>query len=276
MAEVARYRQENAMGRLDGKVAVVTGAGSGLGRAITLRYLSEGARVLAADINEDGARETQRLAGEAGGDVGDRVVIRALDVTDEAAVAAGVAEAVTRWGRLDVMVANAGIGSPAPIAQLELSEWERVLKVDLTGVFLCAKHAFRALRQNAEGGVILAMASVAGLEGTPGLGAYGPSKAGVIQLIKTLALEGARFNIRANAICPVWIDTPMVRAFVSFMPGGPEQGMERLRASVPLGRVGAPEDVAAVAAFLASADAGFISGIAVPVDGAHTAGFLNG
>lgn len=264
------------MGKLDGKTAVVTGAGSGLGRAMTLRYISEGAHVLAADIIEDGLRETARLVAEIGADAAERLATRALDVTDETAVAATVEDTQTRWGSLDIMVANAGIGAPAPIALLDLVDWERVLRVDLTGVFLCAKHAFRALTTNGRGGVILAMASVAGLEGAAGLGAYGPSKAGVIQLMKTVALEGARYNIRANAICPIWINTPMVQKFVAGMPAGPEAGMERLRQSVPIGRVGAPEDVAAVAAFLASDEASFLTGMAFPVDGGHTAGSLFG
>ncbi len=256
------------MTRLDGKVAIVTGGGSGLGRAITLRYASEGARVIAADINEAGAQETVRLAREAGAEA-NQVVARALDVTDERACAAAVDATMAQCGKLDLMIANAGIGTFGPIATLDLADWRRVLEVNLTGVFLCAKYAFRAMQDN--GGVILAMASVAGMEGTPNLGAYGPSKAAVIQLVKTLALEGARYNIRANAICPVWTDTPLVEALVAGSADR-QRARERLARMVPLGRLGQPEDVAAVAAFLASDDAAFLTGIAMPVDGGHTAG----
>ena len=254
------------MSRLEGTVAIITGGGSGLGRAITLRYASEGAQVIAADINLSGAEETARLAREQGAGEG-QVVARALDVTDEQACADLVAEVTRDWGKLDVMVANAGIGTWGPIATLALTDWQRVVDVNLTGVFLCAKHAFTAMKEH--GGIILATASVAGMEGTPNLGAYGPTKAAVIQLVKTLALEGARYNIRANALCPVWATTPLVDALVA---RNPERGMENLRKSVPLGRLGKPEDVAAAAAFLASEDAAFLTGIALPVDGGHTAG----
>jgi NAD(P)-dependent dehydrogenase (short-subunit alcohol dehydrogenase family) len=254
------------MTRLDGRVAIVTGGGSGLGRAIALRYASEGAQVIAADLNETGAQETARLAREQGEGKGE-VVARALDVTNEKAVAAIVDMTLAQYGKLDVMVANAGIGTFGPLATLDLADWQRVLDVNLTGVFLCAKYAFRAMQES--GGVILATASVAGMEGTPNLGAYGPSKAAVIQLVKTIALEGARHNIRANALCPVWTNTPLVDALVA---GDPQRGRERLARMVPLGRLGQPEDVANVAAFLASDDATFISGIALPIDGGHTAG----
>lgn len=254
------------MSRLEGSVAIVTGGGSGLGRAITLRYASEGARVIAADINLAGAEETARLAREQGASEG-QVTARALDVTNEQACADLVAEVTRDYGKLDVMVANAGIGTWGPLVSLSLADWQRVVDVNLTGVFLCAKHAFAAMRE--AGGVIIATASVAGMEGTPNLGAYGPTKAAVIQLVKTLALEGARYNIRANALCPVWTTTPMVDALVA---GNPERGMENLRRMVPLGRLGKPEDVAAAATYLASADAAFITGVALPVDGGHTAG----
>ena len=254
------------MTQLNGKIAIVTGGGSGLGRAMTLRFAQDGARVIAADLNEDGAQETARLATEQGASA-DRVVARKLDVTDERACAALVDATLAEHGKLDVMVANAGIGTFGPIADLSLDDWRRVLDVNLTGVFLCAKYAFRAM-QEAGGGVILATASVAGLEGTPNLGAYGPAKAGVIQLIKTIALEGARHNIRANALCPVWTTTPLVDALVA---NNPERGMERLRRMVPLGRLGQPEDVANVAAFLVSDEASFLTGVAMPIDGGHTA-----
>ncbi|HET8627930.1 MAG TPA: glucose 1-dehydrogenase [Thermomicrobiales bacterium] len=253
------------MGRLDGKVAVITGAGSGLGRAMAARFATEGAAVLATDVDEAGGAAT--VAG-LGRDA--RAAFRRCDVTDEADCAAAMADATARWGRLDIMVANAGIGGVlAPLVDLDRADWERVLAVNLTGVFLSAKHAFRAMR--AGGGVILATASVAGLEGTPRLGAYGPTKAGVIQLVRTLALEGARHHIRANALCPVWIETPMVAGFIDAFRQPAEAMRQRLVADIPLGRLGTPDDVAAAAAYLASDDAAFITGVAFPIDGGHLA-----
>lgn len=254
------------MGRLEGKVAVITGAASGLGQAMTTRFVAEGASVFAADINDAGLAETVRLVGA---DAADRVAAARVDVSNEAEVEGAVRQAVERWGKLDIMVANAGVGAPGPIMQQEKSVWEWVLSINLTGVFLCAKHAFAAMR--GRGGVILGTASVAGLGGAPGLGAYGPSKAAVIELMKTVALEGARFKIRANALCPVWIETPMVEAFVAGQRVSAEEATRRLIADIPLGRLGRPEDVAAAALYLASDEAEFISGVAFPIDGAHTA-----
>lgn len=256
------------MARLAGKTAVITGAGSGLGRAMALRFVAEGASVLVADVNEDGARATVAAMGEAASAHG---AFRRVDVAREDDCAAAIADAVERWGKLDILVANAGIGTPGFISTMEKADWERVLSVNLTGVFLCAKHAFRAMRQSG-GGVILTTASVAGLQGTPHLGAYGASKAGVVQLTQTLALEGARFNIRANAICPVWAQTPMIEEFTAGSRATLEERIARFTTAIPLGRLGTPEDVAAAAVYLASDEAAFVTGVALPVDGGHMAG----
>ena len=256
------------MSRLWGKVAIVTGASSGLGRAIALRFAHEGASLLLGDVDEEGGHETLALLPEP---ARARSRFRRLDVTQEADCEGAVKEAVQAFGRLDILVANAGIGAPGFIAHLSKEDFERVIAVNLTGVFLCAKHAFRAMQKNG-GGSILTMASVAGLQGALSLGGYGPSKAGAIQLTQTLALEGARYNIRANAIAPVWTQTPMVDAFVHGMRAGEERGKARLTADIPLGRLGKPEDVAAAAVFLASDEASFLNGVVLPLDGGHMAG----
>jgi 3-oxoacyl-[acyl-carrier protein] reductase len=254
------------MARLAGKVAVITGAGSGLGRAMAQRFVAEGASVLVADIDEAGGQATLRTLDPA---QAARAAFRRVDVADEDDCAAAVADAIARWGRLDIMVANAGTGVTGSFAKLAKDDFERVIAVNLTGVFLCAKHAFRAMQD--AGGVILATASVAGLRGTPGLGVYGVSKAGVVQMVKTLALEGARYKIRANALCPVWAQTPMVDAFVAGGRGTPEEMRARLVSGIPLGRLCDPSDVAAAALYLASDEAAFITGVAFPVDGGSIA-----
>lgn len=250
--------------RLENKVAVITGASSGLGRAIAIRYAAEGAKLILADVNEEGGAHTLSLLPK------DCAKFLKVDVTKEADCEAAVALAVSSFGGIDIMVANAGIGAPGFLSQLSLGDFEKVIAVNLTGVFLCAKHAFRAMQ--VKGGVILTMSSVAGLQGTMKLGGYGPSKAAVLQLSQTLALEGARFNIRANAIAPVWTESPMVDGFVKGLRAGHEAGIKRLTADIPLGRLGKPEEVAAAATFLASDEASFITGIVLPIDGGHLAG----
>jgi 3-oxoacyl-[acyl-carrier protein] reductase len=254
-------------GRLEGKRALVTGAGSGLGAAMAVRFVAEGARVLLTDLDLAG---TERVVAGLPPEERSRAAARRLDVTREDEVSAAVTQVVERWGGLDVLVANAGIGAPGLLADLPLAEWQRVLDVNLTGAFLCCRHAFRAMR--AAGGCILVTSSVAGLHGTAGLGAYGPSKAAVVQLVGTLALEGARHRIRANALCPVWTESPMVDAFVQGMGLGSEEGRRRLLQDIPLRRLGRPEDVAAAAVYLASDEAAFVTGVALPVDGGHMAG----
>jgi NAD(P)-dependent dehydrogenase (short-subunit alcohol dehydrogenase family) len=259
------------MDRVKGKVALITGGGAGLGRAMALRFIEEGASVIIGDVNEGALAETSGLVARMGAE--DAILARRMDVTSEADCQGAVAAAVERWGKLDILCANAGIGGAdrtlSPIAELEQASWERVLAINLTGVFLSAKHAFRAMQ--GAGGAIVITASVAGLHGTPGLGAYGPSKAAVIQLMQTLALEGARYGIRANALCPIWTQTAMVDEFVDAFPGAADRIRQRLIASIPLGRMGAPLDVANAALYLASDEAAFISGVALPVDGGHMA-----
>jgi NAD(P)-dependent dehydrogenase (short-subunit alcohol dehydrogenase family) len=258
------------MARLAGKVAVITGGGAGLGRAMALRFIEEGASVVIGDVSEGALRETTELVARVGSE--DALLAQRMDVTSEEDCRAAVAAAVERWGKLDILCANAGIGGAdkklGPIAELEQASWERILAVNLTGVFLSAKHAFRAMQR--DGGAIVITASVAGLHGTPGLGAYGPSKAAVIQLMQTLALEGARYGIRANALCPIWTQTAMVDEFVNAF-GATEQVRQRLVSAIPLGRMGEPLDVANAALYLASDEAAFISGVALPVDGGHMA-----
>jgi 3-oxoacyl-[acyl-carrier protein] reductase len=255
------------MGRLEGKVALITGASSGLGRATAHRFVEEGARVLLGDVDVKGGAETLAQLPAA---LRANAAFQVLDVSREEDCRAAVDAAVQRWGKLDIALANAGIGAPGFLATLAKADWEKVLAVNLTGVFLTTRCAFTAMR--AHGGSLLIMSSVAGLEGTPGLGPYGASKAGVLQLMRTLALEGARFGIRANAICPVWTDTPMVDSFVKTMGLSPQAGRERLVKDIPLGRLATPLDVANACLYLASDEAAFITGVTLPVDGGHTAG----
>ena len=197
-----------------------------------------------------------------------------MDVSREPEVEAAVADAVERWGGLDVMVANAGIGAPGFLADLPLEDWQRVLDVNLTGVFLCARHAVRAMRERDRGGSIVVMSSVAGLHGAAMLGAYGPTKAAVLQLVQTLALEGAASRIRANALCPVWTESPMVDAFVQGLGMTREQGEKVLTRDIPLRRLGKPDDVAWAAVYLGSDESTFVTGVALPIDGGHMAGRL--
>jgi len=256
------------MGKLDGRVALVTGAASGLGKASALLFAAEGAAVIFADLNGAGAEEAVAEAVAAGG----RAQARALDVTVGADCERAVSSALERYGRLDVLLTCAGIGESAPIGELDADTFNRVLHVNVTGTFLCAKAAWEALGR--QGGSIIALGSIAGVIGAPGFSAYGASKAAVIHLMKILAAEGASRQIRANAICPSWVWTPMVeRAVERLIPGAPmEIAQAYFARQAPLGRMGTPEDIARAALYLACDDSSFMTGQAIILDGGITIG----
>ncbi len=252
-------------GRIAGKRAIISGAGSGMGRAAALRFAREGARVGLIDIDEGAARETsERIAAEGG-----ESLVLVADVRVEEQIAAAVQRAVGAWGGLDVVVANAAIelfGQDARADQLELSVWQKTIDVNLTGIFLTCKHGIRALLASG-GGSVVVTASPTGLFGlAPGFDAYSASKAGVYGLVRVMANDYARDGIRVNAVIPGFTDTPMVR---TVMADAAER--ERLIATIPLGRPGTAEEVAAMMLFLASDEASYATGAAFVVDGGMTA-----
>jgi NAD(P)-dependent dehydrogenase (short-subunit alcohol dehydrogenase family) len=252
--------------RLRGRRAIVTGAASGIGRAAALRFAREGARVLASDI-DIAAGET--LEHEASAQ-GLPVAFVGCDVTDEASVEALVLDAEQRFGGLDTVFANAGIEQPSALTEaLEEAIWSRVLAVNLTGTFLVCRAAVPALLR-VGGGAIVTNASVAAFANVGGNAAYAASKGGVMALTRVLALENAQRNIRVNAVCAGVIDTAMNARHRDRAPDA-EAWLAGAQAITPMGRLGTAEEVAAVAAFLASDEAGFVTGIGMLVDGGRVA-----
>ncbi len=242
-----------------GRVALVTGAGSGIGRATAALFAARGGAVVAADLDEAAARETAAAVRAAGG----RAEGVRCDVTSADEVRDAVEQARRRFGRLDIVVHCAGILRIAPLEETAEKEWAEVLNVNLTGAFLVTRAALRALRAQG-GGAIVHIASRAALRAKEGHGAYSAAKAGILQLTQMAALEGAPHGIRVNCVCPGFIDTPMTR-------GGYDAGaVESWSRVCPLGRAGTPEDVARAMLFLASDEAAFITGVALPVDGGRT------
>jgi len=249
------------MDRLKNKVALVTGGGSGIGRATCLLFAREGAKIVVADYVAEGGNETVRQITAAGGEA---AFVQA-DVSKSADVQNMIATTVRTYGRVEVLFNNAGIEGPsAKLVNYKEEDWERVIAIDLTAVYLGMKYVIPEMIKQG-GGVILSTASVAGLVGLPGSGAYAAAKAGVINMTRMVALEYADKNIRVNCICPGIISTPMVDRV---MGGRPSEHVIRME---PIGRLGKPEDIANAALFLASDESSFATGAPFIIDGGFVA-----
>jgi 3-oxoacyl-[acyl-carrier protein] reductase len=242
--------------RLDGKTALVTGAGSGIGKAIAETYAREGARVTIADINLDAAQETAR-------GIGNNAIAVRCDVTRKAEIAVAVKETIAAFGALDILVNNAGATHVnKPMMEISEDEYDRVFAINVKGLFQFCQAVVPHFRERG-GGVIVNIGSTAGLRPRPGLSAYNATKGAVHTLTKTLAVELAPDRIRVCAIAPVATDTPLLPTFLGPAPGQ----REKFIATVPLGRLAQPQDIANAALFLACADADFVTGNIVEVDG---------
>ncbi|MBW4541939.1 MAG: SDR family oxidoreductase [Myxacorys chilensis ATA2-1-KO14] len=253
----------NLNGSFTGKVAFVTGAASGIGREAALAFAHEGAKVVVADILEQSNQETVHLIENQGG----QAIAVKCDVTRSEDVQAALDRTIEAFGRLDFAFNNAGIEprNPAPTAEYEEEEWNRIIDINLRGVFLCMKHEIPLILKQG-GGAIVNTSSGAGIIGIKGSPAYTAAKHGVIGLTKAAALDYAAQNIHINAVCPGYIDTPMMGRFT----GGTDEGRSQVIAEEPIGRMGKPEEIAAAVVWLCSDAAAFMVGHALVMDGGQT------
>ncbi len=251
------------MADLSGKVALVTGASSGIGRESALAFARAGAQVVVSDIDDAGGAETVKMIKDMGGDA----IFVKCNVADQADVKALIAKTVEVYGRLDCAHNNAGIeGTPAPCLECTEENWDKTIAINLTGVFYCCKAELAVMLEQGSGAIVNT-ASVAGLVGFGGIPAYTASKHGVNGLTKNLALDYAKTGIRVNSVCPGVIKTPMIDRFT----GGDPAALAAMEATEPVGRLGLPSEIADAVVYLCSDQASFVTGINMPVDGAFVA-----
>lgn len=257
------------MFRLDKKIAFVTGAGSGIGESIARLFARQGAYVVLADMREDAAQRVAAEITEAGGNAR----VQPLDVAEEAQVKAAIEQVSALEGRLDILVNNAGISHVGNILETSLEDWERVMRVNARGVFLCAREGVRQmLAQLPAGGVIINMSSVAATIGIERRLPYCSSKGAVLALTRSIAIDFAAQGIRCSAICPGTVQTPFVEGYLARNFAGHEDEVrQQLHARQPIGRMGQPDEIAHAALYLASDEAAFVTGSALVIDGGWTA-----
>jgi NAD(P)-dependent dehydrogenase (short-subunit alcohol dehydrogenase family) len=251
--------------KLEQRVAVITGAGSGIGQAMALLFAREGARVLAADVNGSAAEATAAAITTAGG----TAQVFTADVSRADQVAAMITQAQATYGRIDILCNNAGIGSTTSVVECEPDEWDRVMTINVKSVYLGCKYAVPLMIEQG-GGVIINTASVAGMVGLVKRAAYSASKGAVIALTRQVAIEYVEQGIRVNCLCPGTVDSPWVGRLLAGAED-PTAARQALVARQPLGRLGTPAEIAAAALYLASDDAAFITGTGLVIDGGLTA-----
>jgi len=251
--------------KLQDKVAIVTGAGKGIGQGIARVFVKYGAKVVVADWDEDAGLRTADELRRSGGDA----IFVKCDVSNEEQVKAMIQAAIASYGRLNILVNNAGIGVYKTVLDTTSEDWDRCLGVNLKGVFLCSKYAIPHIKA-AGGGAIVNIASVHSYQNVGGTAPYAASKGGVVALTRVMAIDHGRDNIRVNAICPGWIDTPLIQGIFAASPD-PEEAKRAVERRQILGRLGRPEEVGEAAAFLASDEASYITGASLMVDNGMTA-----